>query len=59
MLYNRVTYDKNISFRISDEAYEKLQEMLNSTSLKKSEFMSVFINNCFNDYYKKDNYRVK
>ena len=49
----KIKFDKNISFRISEEAYDKLQEMLASTSLNKSEFMSIFINNCYHDFYEK------
>ena len=50
----KVKFQKNISFRISEEAYEKLQIMLNSTALNKSEFISTFINNCYEDFYKND-----
>lgn len=50
---DKKVYDKNITFRITKEASSHLKEMLDSSSLNNSEFITNFILDCYRDFFDK------
>ena len=47
----KITYDKNVSFRISEESYNNLKEMLLNSNQNNGEFFSNMIIKGYNKYF--------